>query len=293
MSLYERSSHIAALARNRLAGVAATNPRYEEICSEILLESSAEEFQWDQLVDRRLWAFAKQTFQAAEFSNFSLTINGGSNFLLDIYIWHERQTGIHDHNFAGAFQILRGKYLQKTFQHIPARRISLGWEEGELKGSGWSEINLFDVEQIPHSPAFIHQVSHLEDLCVTLCLRSPPTSNHLRIFTTDGTVIGGLPMPQGNFSKWNSLNDLVERGETVAAIELLKGESVGDIAMRLVSTLNRNLPRKWIELLPQAHPEHAHLFDGLSQRVNESGRTLAIRDAALKKFWSLTGNTES
>jgi hypothetical protein len=124
----------------------------------------------------------RQTFQGQAFSQFPLTILNSNGINLDLYFWKDAHTNIHDHNFHGAFKILKGNYHQLRFAFevtdVPFEWLSVG----NLKVIANEVLKAGDVVQIDPGDKFIHLTHHHDGVCVTACLRTEERSGPIHAY---------------------------------------------------------------------------------------------------------------
>lgn len=119
-----------------------------------------------------------QNFPNREFSDFPLTLVRREKFLIDMYVWLRSDTSIHNHHFSGAFKVLKGSSFQVNYKFISHRVLGESLEEGKLERLAVSHLQKGAVEKILYHDQFIHQVLHLEQPTITLCVRTPPSEEN-------------------------------------------------------------------------------------------------------------------
>lgn len=105
------------------------------------------------------------------FSDECLVLYVGENFTIEIYHWLYSDTGIHDHNFNGAFQCLAGEDHQVEFKFHPEREIFEGLEAGKLVEVTNKIIRPGDTQEIRNEDHFIHAVAHAPSTW-NICIRT-------------------------------------------------------------------------------------------------------------------------
>jgi hypothetical protein len=101
-----------------------------------------------------------------------LTLFRSRRFIIDALFWLDGTTNIHDHSFAGAFQVLAGSSIETTFRFDPSRTVDgqiffgkLNLLESALRRTG-------DVQPITIGSSYIHSLFHLERPSVTILIRN-------------------------------------------------------------------------------------------------------------------------
>jgi hypothetical protein len=116
-------------------------------------------------------SLGNQTFNGRDFSQFPLTILNHLGYL-DLYFWSDSNTSIHDHNFSGAFKVLKGTYYQNRYSFKHVEDIADWVMRGELSIKKIEQIKPLEVVSIPRGEDFIHLTHHQDGMCVTACLRT-------------------------------------------------------------------------------------------------------------------------
>lgn len=113
-----------------------------------------------------------QTFPNNEFSELPLSLVRRKNFIIDIYFWIESDTNIHDHNFCGAFKVIKGNSYQVDYTFEAGKQLGEGFEEGVMTIKNHRALSTNDVQRIEPWDSFIHHVFHIEKPTITLCIRT-------------------------------------------------------------------------------------------------------------------------
>ncbi len=124
--------------------------------------------------------------RSCNFSDECFILYLGENFSIEMYHWDYRDTAIHDHDFQGAFQCLKGLNHQMQFRYEPGNFLFTGMEQGELIQDHSRKVSPGEIEIIKDEDHFIHVVSH-ETSTFNLCIRTNTDgSRPLRVYHTDG-----------------------------------------------------------------------------------------------------------
>jgi len=68
----------------------------------------------------------------ASFADPPLTVFSGLRFHIDVYLWFEATTAIHQHGFCGAFQVLSGSSIHSWYTFESEKKINIFAETGHL-----------------------------------------------------------------------------------------------------------------------------------------------------------------
>ncbi len=125
---------------------------------------------------------SKQLASQGSFGQPPMTIffSEKNKFCIDIYLWKNANTEIHDHSFEGAFMLLEGDSLQGTFLFEKRRELPNHAWSGELKPLKLEIFKPYHIETISRAPGFIHQVIHMGKPSYTLVIRTTQTNSTIQ-----------------------------------------------------------------------------------------------------------------
>ncbi len=124
--------------------------------------------------------------RSCNFSDECFILFLGNGFSIEMYHWDYRDTAIHDHDFQGAFQCLKGLNHQMQFEYVAGATLFPGMESGVLKQLGKRKVSPGEIEIIRNEDHFIHVVSH-ETSTFNLCIRTNTEGTKpLRVYHIDG-----------------------------------------------------------------------------------------------------------
>lgn len=108
----------------------------------------------------------------AMFSDLPLTFYEDARFRVDLLIWVNSSTEIHDHGFAGAFAVLTGESLHSTFSFSPDSEDGARFAAGTLAAEQVDLLTAGDIRRIDVAPTFAHSAFHLSCPTATLVVRT-------------------------------------------------------------------------------------------------------------------------
>lgn len=153
----------------------------------------AERVAVDEIVEA---AFRKeippQCDPGARFGQPPVTLFRGERFYVDALFWVDGTTVIHDHAFAGAFEVLDGSSIETTYTFAPARDVDGHLLFGELRVDGSTLRRPGQVQTIRRGPAFIHSLFHLARPSVSLVVRTFSDGVQLE-YTPAGIAFDSFP----------------------------------------------------------------------------------------------------
>jgi hypothetical protein len=108
----------------------------------------------------------------ANFGDPPVTVYVGPRFYIDVYFWLDGTTSIHQHAFAGAFQVLLGSSVHSSYSFKKERDINAHFLTGRIALNNVSLLHRGDIREINPGPAFIHSLFHLERPSATITIRN-------------------------------------------------------------------------------------------------------------------------
>lgn len=117
--------------------------------------------------------YPEQTHPHSTFGEppITLYLSKDQTFYLDLYIWSEAQTSIHQHYFEGAFTVLQGTSLESDYEFHATR--SLGTSKiGKLHKKALRKLIPGDLRTIHFLDKLVHRVLHVSKPTVSLVLRT-------------------------------------------------------------------------------------------------------------------------
>ena len=152
------------------------NGKFNQICEDTLLENECyKDFSPDLFSKLQLGSvssFRSPFHNPHDFSDLTFTLYRDEIFHIDIYLWSQVDTVIHDHHVSGAFQCLYGESEQYIYQFDEKREIHSQLAEGKLGLVSSNTITPGMVQIINNGPSFIHNIIHKPPMVMTLFVRS-------------------------------------------------------------------------------------------------------------------------
>jgi hypothetical protein len=107
-----------------------------------------------------------------KFSDLPITVFHSEGFYIDIYFWLNSSTTIHQHSFAGAFQVLHGSSLHSRYEFEKTKGVNLYLAFGKVSLQSFELLEKGQIRKILPGNEFIHSLFHLERPSVTLTVRT-------------------------------------------------------------------------------------------------------------------------
>ena len=117
-------------------------------------------------------ALPSQQDVSGHFSNLPITLFSGTRFYVDIYFWLDGTTTIHQHGFAGAFQVLSGSSLHSHYGFVPKQIVSPHFAIGTMTLEKTQLLSQGDIKQIIPGSSYIHSLFHLDRPSATITVRT-------------------------------------------------------------------------------------------------------------------------
>jgi hypothetical protein len=148
---------------------------FPEICAALLTEFDLPSAlnPWD-VVDLALSAtcLPMQRDLPGRFGEPPITVWNSHRFHVDVYFWLNGTTSIHQHGFAGAFQVLSGESVHSSWNFALSQVVTDAFHLGETTLKDVEILGTGDVRTIVAGREFIHSLFHLEQPSVTLVART-------------------------------------------------------------------------------------------------------------------------
>lgn len=108
----------------------------------------------------------------SSFGNPPITLYRNGEFLIDLLLWVDATTAIHQHGFGGAFSVLEGSSIHSRYRFRERRRLNAHFLIGDLALDSIELLRPGDARAIPDGRAFIHALFHLERPSATIVVRT-------------------------------------------------------------------------------------------------------------------------
>ena len=265
------------------------------------------DFRPDQLAEFLIATNIEQ--RPSQFSNLPLVVYCSDEFYIELLIWTEGTTLIHQHGFSGAFRVLVGSSFHSVYEFNERERISSRLLLGDTRLKGAELLRAGDVRPI-HSgrSGLAHRLFHLDRPSVTVVVRnsSEPWAHPQYAFEPPHVAYAKSEL--GEDSKVRLLSRLLSVADALnheEAVELLVSKCTHLDFPRLLMVLVQNYERlntdaDWLRFINAAREVHGHLADHLVQMVKSRKRTASIvaarnsvKDPDLRFFLALLLNLPS
>lgn len=114
----------------------------------------------------------------SRFGDPAITLYAGPRFCVEMYAWFEGTTALHQHSFAGAFQVLEGASIHGHYRFDTTRQVSPYFRFGQLALQGCDLLEEGTVQEIRPGSAYIHRLYHLDHPSATLVIRTLTSPGH-------------------------------------------------------------------------------------------------------------------
>lgn len=152
---------------------------FPEIAAQALTEMKSTERVEPFEVIRDLHSTLSLPPQHGEFSDLPLTLYSGSRFYVDVYFWLDGTTAIHQHGFAGAFQVLSGSSIHSSYTFNREREINPYFATGKILLKDVQVLEKGDIRRIIPGDQFIHSLFHLDRPSTTLTVRTTQSPGNM------------------------------------------------------------------------------------------------------------------
>jgi len=119
---------------------------------------------------------------AARFGNPPITLFVSPRFYIDVYFWLDGTTAVHQHGFAGAFQVLLGSSIHSWYEFDRTEAVNSFVEIGEMSLKVCELLKVGDVQEIRPGRQYIHSLFHLDQPSATIVVRTDKSPLYLPQF---------------------------------------------------------------------------------------------------------------
>ena len=244
-----------------------------------------------------------------QFSNLPLIVYRCDEFFIQLLIWTEATTSIHQHGFSGAFRVLVGSSFHSVYEFNEHERISSRLLLGDTRLKRAELLRTGDVRPI-HSgrSGLAHALFHLDRPSVTVVVRNGSEPWARPQYELEPPHVAYAERELREDSKVRLLSRLITVAHALnreEAVELLVSKGTHMDFPRLLMVLVENYERlnkdaDWLRFINAAREVHGHLAEHLVQMVKSRKRQASIvaarnsvKDPDLRFFLALLLNLPS
>jgi hypothetical protein len=153
---------------------------FPQICEQALLEANLiDRVEPLQIIRQLLSSVSWPSREDDAFSDLPLVLYAGPRFFIDIYFWLDGTTAIHQHGFAGAFQVLSGSSIHSTYSFTREREINPHFCTGQIVLEDVQVLEQGNIRRIIPGEQFIHSLFHLDRPSTTITVRTKRSPGNL------------------------------------------------------------------------------------------------------------------
>jgi hypothetical protein len=253
---------------------------------------------------------------ASRFGEPALTVYNGARFYIDVYAWFSGTTALHQHAFAGAFQVLDGSSIHGHYTFEVTREVNPHFRLGRLALHHCELLEVGAVRPIAAGSAYIHRLFHLDQPSATVVVRTVGSPQHQPQFSyhppgvavdhyfEDGTTTKKMqclaalqrshdPQAEAAACSWLANADLQS---VFQILESVRRQLAHDGAGRAFGVRDRG---RFERLLDAARPRHGVAIDLFAAVFGEQerldllvGQRAGVTDRDLRFFLALLLNVE-
>lgn len=178
MSVLEPLHDLGRLIEARFRGVDYDEHRFPALAGEAIAQSGipGRVDPWEVLrAFHQAEPMPEQRDVEARFSDLPVTLYNGHGFYIDAYFWLDGTTEIHQHSFAGAFQVWSGSSLHSRYTFAREREINPHFLIGRLALENVEILEQGAIRPIVPGQTSIHSLFHLDRPSITLTVRTHHT----------------------------------------------------------------------------------------------------------------------
>lgn len=163
----------------------------------------------------------KQFYSENQFGYFNLTLVDNNFFNIQIYIMNDIHTEVHNHTFTGAFKLLTGETIHKTFKWTSNSKIEEAVNFGELEEISSKHFTSGVMSEI--SLDTIHQILRIADVNITLILIDKKSTLH--------NPVNGYFLPPEIYIENHTLSDDFKR--KLFALSILHDKNIDNFKVNV------------------------------------------------------------
>jgi len=138
----------------------------------------------------------EQAFQTQSgFGQPELVVYDNPRFYIQVLFWLDGTTDIHQHEFSGAFHVMRGSSIHADFEFQNAQAISTHFRVGDLRMTGIELLETATTVPIVSGREHIHSLFHLDMPSVSVVIRTHHDPGTGPQFTYLPPHVGVDPVP--------------------------------------------------------------------------------------------------
>src|SRR5262245_48893919 len=237
---------------------------------------------------------APQQDVEGRFSNLPVTLFTSTRFYIDLYFWLDGTTAIHQHAFAGAFQVLSGSSLHGHYDFRVECPVSPYFALGNLTLRETRLLTRGDIRKIIPGRDYIHSLFHLDRPSTTLTIRTIglPNAQPQFNYLPPGVAIDQFFRDPAIIKRVQTANVLLGMNHANADEIIAEMLAQADLhtAFALLSTAHGHLVRnepaafhglgantaRWRSLLEMIRAKHGEAADVFAAALDEYHRQTAV-----------------
>lgn len=223
------------------------------------------------------------------FGDPPITVYQGSGFFIDVLVWTESSTDVHQHAFSGAFQMLGGSSLHGTYDFETVDRVNSRLELGHLRLKHFELLGPGEIRPIVAGRRFIHSTFHMDRPSLSVVVRTHVDDHSLPQLSYRRPHLAVAPFAL-QASRGRSL--LVRQMQLLAALQKTQHSTFAPRALELLagadfestwwilSQTSRLLPKEAplrVRLLEAARKRHGSRVDWLVPVLEEEHHFQVLR----------------
>ena len=227
----------------------------------------------------------EQVDAEAKFAQPPVTLFRGRGFYIAALFWVDAQTAIHQHSFAGAFQLVDGASLALRFGFDEHRYINAHLRLGEVLVEDVEVLEPGDTRPIRPGRESIHAVFHMDGPSLTLLVRqyTDPTAHPQLCYLPPSIAFDpSPPADHTGLRRLQLLSMLARTGDPL--LEEMAGRAVGeDGALAVLGIVTRlvelpgatTLAQRLVDDVRRIDEEFAVALHGAIAHLERARRSLA------------------
>lgn len=204
-------------------------------------------------------------------------------FYIQLLFWLDGTTAIHQHEFSGAFHVLRGSSIHTRFDFQNANPVTPYFRMGDLRMREMALLETGMTVPIVSGSTCIHSLFHLDTPSVTVVVRTQHDPG-------TGPQFNYLP-PHVAYDPVFSDPLILRRRQVLEVLEQVQDPAYGDLVLGMIDELDfergfhtlrgsmgylRDLG-EWSRVIAAFHKRHGVLAEGVGPTLDECRRRDVIK----------------
>jgi hypothetical protein len=256
---------------------------FREIAHEALVEARLHErVDIDRIATWLIAMDGVPTQYPSDFGQPAIRVFDAHKFYIEILVWLESTTAIHQHAFSGAFGVIAGSSIHTQYEFTLRERLCQELLLGSLQYTSAHYLRAGDTHEIRAGSSYIHSLFHLDYPSISVVVRTYHERRHTPQYRyqAPGIAVDHVYAPQPFSTQLRLLESLIKVDRGLYLKHAIDIVGTFDLWTAFQVTMTAQLRIKdsdeAVELLRCLRERHAVLADAVERAAFETTRELDI-----------------